>query len=98
MKKNEKWTLLKYHWDETADPCMVIDEILEEYEVSDPTDILAIVTDYVAEHESDAASYRWANTTGDPLDWEYYQGGFDAAFNGRAVYGMFPSHELEEVS
>lgn len=98
MKKNEKWTLLKYHWDENADPHMVIDEILEEYKVSDPTTILAIVTDYVAEHELDATSYRWVNTTGDPLDWEYCQGGFDTAFNGRTVYGMFPSHELKEIS
>ena len=98
MEKNEKWTLLKYHWDENADPCMVVDEVLEEHEVSDPTDILAIVTDYVAEHEPDATTYRWANTTGDPLDWEYYQGGFDAAFNSCAVYSMLPSRELEEIT
>lgn len=98
MRKNEHWTLLKYHWDDTADPCMVVDEILEEYNVSDPTDILAIVTDYVAEHEPNATSYRWENTTGDPWDWEYYQGGLDAAFNGRTVYSMFPSHELKENS
>ena len=98
MEKNEKWTLLKYHWDENADPYMVIDDILGEYEVSDPTDILAIVTDYVAEHDANAASYRWANTTGDPLDWEYYQGGFNAAFDGRTVYGMLLTSELEEIT
>ena len=95
MRKTEKWTLVRYHWDENTDPHLVIEKTLDEYEISNPADILAIVTDYVAEHEPDATSYRWENTTGDPWTWEYYQGGLDKAFNGRPVYSMFSTSELE---
>lgn len=100
VSPHDSWDLVKYRWNpnwftnETA-PAMIDIEIKETIrEQLSPTDIVIIVTNYVNEHEPDAAQYRWHNTTGDDYDWEYCEGGFED-FSGRSVYGMFPTEQRE---
>ena len=88
----QKWKIVMYHYNHN-DYKMILDEIGEEYDIEEPSDILAIITNYVNNLRHDACMYRWHNSTGDPWCWEYFCGGFNS---DSTVYSMFPSEEIEK--
>ena len=91
------WDLVRYHWeaDNFGYPHLVVEEIISTHEDPSLCELLTIVTNYVNENEPHAKDFRWCNTTGDDVDWEYYQYGVDSLLT--PVYSMFPSSEREEL-
>lgn len=92
----EKWAIVRYHYDEKVH--LVLDNVLEVHKINDPTDIMAIVTNYINNQGkcSNTHMYQWHNTTGDPWCWEYYYGGYD--YPVQNIYSMLPVKEIEKLT
>lgn len=92
----EKWAVVRYHYDERNQ--LVLDNILGIHDIGEPTDIMAIVTNYVngLGKSSNTHMYRWHNTTGDPWCWEYYYGGCGYSVN-TSIYSMLPTKEIKKI-
>lgn len=100
MSPHNSWDLIKYRWNPECFnnpdvPAMIDIEIKKTIKDRlSPAEIIALVTNYVNEHEPNAAQYGWHNLTGDDYDWEYCEGKLEA-LGGQSVYGMFPTEQRE---